>query len=155
MASAAARGDYLGGIAIGENYLRDHPDDTNVLQQTAILTLTQAKQEQNDRDALVAHAVALIERSLKGSHPQSDAYRFTDGFIAARAFESAGDLSSNKCPYYRRGLFLNNEALKGLTEEFVKLPDGKELPTKPLREQGRRLQSDLEKRVSKSRCGPD
>ena len=39
MATAAAKGDYLGGVAIGENYLRDNPGDTNVLEQTAILTL--------------------------------------------------------------------------------------------------------------------
>ncbi len=34
MATAAAKEDYMGGITIGENYLRENPGDTTVLEQT-------------------------------------------------------------------------------------------------------------------------
>jgi hypothetical protein len=154
MATAAARGDYIGGIAIGENYLRENPGDTNVLEQTAILTLAQAKRDQNNREPLVARAVLLLERSVKSSHPQkNDAGRFSDPFIAARGFESAGDLSSDKCPYYRRALALNSEAEVALSVESFKSGDGEAISTKPLKGQSRRLQSELEKRMSESRCG--
>jgi hypothetical protein len=125
------------------------------LQQTAILTLAQAKQDQGNREQLVAHAVVLIERSVKSSHSQKDVDRFIDAFMAARAFESAGDLSSNKCAYYRRASVLNKEAANALKGDVVKMGDGTEIPTKPLREQSTRLQSDLEKRVSESRCEND
>src|SRR5258708_6398912 len=108
MATAAAKGDYVGGIAIGENYLRENPGDSNVLEQTAVLTLAQARQDQNNRELLVARAVLLLERSVESSHSTGDsAGRFANRFEAARGFEHAGDLSSDKCPYYRSALARN------------------------------------------------
>ena len=156
MATAAAKGDYLGGVAIGENYLRDNPGDTNVLEQTAILTLARAKQDQKNREVLVSRAVLLVDRSVKSSRSQEDEVnRFADRFVPARAFESAGDLSSDKCRYYRRALTLNNEAAMALSVESLKSSGNKEISTKPLREQSRRLQSELEKRILESRYGND
>ncbi|HEY6770057.1 MAG TPA: hypothetical protein VI386_35400 [Candidatus Sulfotelmatobacter sp.] len=154
MATAAAKGDYLGGITVGENYLRDNPGDTNVLEQTAILTLAQAKQDPKNREVLVSRAVLLLERPVNSSGSEEDsANRFANRFMAARAFESAGDLSSDKCSHYGRALSLNNEAATVVSAELLKLGDGKEVSTKPLREQSGKLQSELEKRVSESRCG--
>jgi hypothetical protein len=156
MATAAAKGDYIGGIAIGENYLHENPGDTNVLEQTAILTLAQAKQDKNNREPLVARAVLLLERSVKSSHPQKDnADRFLDPFMAARGFEAAGDLSSDKCQYYGRALALNSEAGAALNVESFKSGDEEAISTKPLKEQSRRLQSELEKRMAESRCGTE
>ncbi len=156
MATAAAKGDYIGGIAIGENYLRENPGDTNVLEQTAILTLAQAKQDKNNREPLVARAVLLLERSVKSSHPQEDnADRFTDPFMAARGFDAAGDLSTDKCQYYGRALALNSEAGAALNVESFKSGDEKAISTRPLKEQSRRLQSELEKRMAESRCGTE
>ena len=153
MANAAAKGDYTGGMTIGENYLRENPGDTNVLEQTAILALAQAKRDQKNREALVARAVLLLERSVKSSDAKKDnADRFADRFIAARGFESAGDLSSDKCPYYRRALALNSEAELALRIGELSKP-GDEESTKRLKEQSRKLQSELEQRVSESRCG--
>jgi hypothetical protein len=154
MATAAAKGDYLGGVAIGESYLRENPEDTNVLEQTAILALAQAKQDQKNREALVSRAVLLLERCLKSSGSQEDnTNRFAGRFTAARAFESAGDLSSDKCPYYRRALALNNDAAMAISGGVLKLSDDEEVSTKPLQEQNRRLQSELEKRILESQCG--
>jgi hypothetical protein len=154
MANAAAEGNYVAGVAIGEKYLRDNPEDTNVLQQTAILTLAQARQDQGNRELLVSHAVLLVQRALKSSSVRKDAIsRFSDGLIAAHAFESAGDLSSNKCLYYKRAFALNDEASKVLTAERLKASDGKEVSTIPLKEQSRKLQSELNQRMSESRCG--
>jgi hypothetical protein len=156
MATAAAKGDYVGGIAVGENYLRENPEDTNVLEQTAILTLAQAKQDNNNREPLVARAVLLLERSVKSSHPQKDdAGRFADPFMAARGFETAGDLSSDKCRYYGRALALNSEARATLDVKSFKSSDEKAISTEPLKEQSRRLQSELEKRMAESRCGTE
>src|ERR1700688_925479 len=153
MATAAAKGDYVSGIAIGENYLREKPRDSNVLEQTAVLTLAQAKQDQNNRGPLVVRAVLLLERSVASSHsPGDSAERFANRFEAARGFEQAGDLSSDKCPYYKRALALNSEAEAVLSVESCKLQDGEAISTKPLKEQSRRLQSELEKRMSESRC---
>ena len=70
MATAAAKEDYLGGIAIGENYLRGKPGDTTVLEQTAVLTLAEAKRDQNNRGPLIARAVLLLERSVKSGRPK-------------------------------------------------------------------------------------
>jgi hypothetical protein len=156
MGLAAAKGDYVGGIAIGENYLNENPGDTNVLEQTAILTLAQAKQDTNNREPLVARAVLLLERSVKSSHPQKDnADLFADPFMAARGFETAGDVSSGKCQYYGRALALNSVAGAALNVESFKSGDEIAISTKPLKEQSRRLQSELEKRVSESRCGSE
>ena len=156
MATATTKGDYIGGIAIGENYLRENPGDANVLEQTAIITLAKAKQDRNNRESLVARAVLLLERSVKSSHPDKDnADRFSDPFIAARAFETAGDLSSNKCRYYGRALALSSQAELALNVESFKLDDGETMSTNPLKEQSRRLRSELEKRISESRCGTE
>lgn len=154
MAKAAAEGEYADGVAIGERYLRDNPEDTNVLQQTAILTLAQARQERDSREMLVSRAVLLVERAIKSSSARKDSMnRFADGLIAAHAFESAGDLSSDKCLYYKRASTLNDEAAKALTAERLKTGDGKEVSTKPLKEQSRKLQSELNQRMSDSSCG--
>src|SRR5580658_3868143 len=156
MATAAAKGDYVGGIAIGENYLRENPGDTNVLEQTAILTLAQAKQDKNNREPLVARAVLLLEKSVKSSHPQkNNADRFADPFMAARGFEAAGDLSSDKCQYYGRALALNSEAGAALNVESFKSGDEKAISTKPLKEQIRRLQSELGKPKAETRWGTE
>src|SRR5437879_4602134 len=122
MATAAAKGDLAAGMAIGEDYLRENPGDAEVLEQTAILTLAQAKQDQNNREPLVARAVLLLERSVESSHSPGDrAERFANRSEAARGFEHAGDLSSDKCPYYRRALALNSEAEAVLSVESLKL----------------------------------
>ena len=156
MATAAAKGDLPAGMAIGEDYLRENPGDAEVLEQTAILTLAQAKQDQNNREPLVARAVLLLERSVESSHsPEDSAERFANRFEAARGFEHAGDLSSDKCPYYGRALALNSEAEAVLSVESFKLQDGEAISTKPPKEQSRRLESDLEKRMSESRCGSE
>jgi hypothetical protein len=60
MSDFAAKGDYPGGIVIGEKYLRHNPDDANVLESTALLELAQAKQNQKDRAVLVSKAVSLL-----------------------------------------------------------------------------------------------
>ena len=154
MATAAAKGDYVGGIALGESYLHDNPDDVYVLEQTAILALAQAKQDQKDGQAFVARAVLLLERSVKTSESKrDDPRRFSDLFIAARGFESAGDLSSHKCPYYLRALKLNDEAGMGPKVEVLKSRGV--MSTKPLKEQIRKLRSELEKRIMESRCGSE
>jgi hypothetical protein len=154
MAGAAAKGDYAAGISIGENYLRDNPGDSNVLEQTAILTLAQAKQDQVNREALVARAAHLLERSVKGSRAQAGtADHFANRFEAARAFELAGDLSADKCPYYRRAQALNSEAAAGLGKEPVKLRGDGEASPDTLKEQSAKLTSDVQKRASEAQCG--
>lgn len=154
MAAAAAEGDYAAGISIGESYLRDNPGDSNVLEQTAILTLAQAKQDQGNREALVARAALLIERSVKSSGAQAGtADYFANRFEAARAFELAGDLSPKKCPYYKRAEVLASEASLAVGSEPVKLRDGSEVSPETLKEQSAKLMSDLQKRASESQCG--
>jgi hypothetical protein len=155
MATAAAKGDYVGGIAIGENYLRENPRDSNVLEQTAVLTLAQAKRDQGNREPLVARAVLLLERSIEGSHNQKDNADLFDRFLAARDFESAGDLSSDRCPYYSRALALNSGVDGALSVRSIGSQDEKATTAEPLKEQSRRLHSELEKRMSESRCGPE
>lgn len=155
MATAAAKEDYIGGIAIGEDYLRENPGDTTVLEQTAVLTLAQAKRDQNNREPLVARAALFLERSVKSGRPQEDNADLFERFLAARDFESAGDLSSDKCTYYRRALALNSEVEVALAGESLKSGDEKAASTKPLKEQSGRLQSELEKRMSGSRCGKE
>ena len=155
MATAAAKEDYMGGIAIGENYLRENPGDSNVLEQTAVLALAQAKRDQGNREPLVARAVLLLERSIEGSHPQKDNADLFDRFLAARDFESAGDLSSDRCPYYSRALTLNNGVEGALSVRSIRSQDEKATAAEPLREQSRQLHSELEKRMSESRCGPE
>lgn len=153
MAAAAAKGDFAAGTAIGEDYLRENPEDAEVLEQTAILTLAQAKQDQDNREPLVARAVLLLERSVKSSHsPGDSAERFANRFEAARAFEHAGDLSSDKCPYFERALALNSEAEAMLSVDSLKSRDGEAISTKPLKEQSRRLDSELNMRISHSQC---
>src|SRR5438105_4556815 len=139
MATAAAKGDYIGGIAIGENYLRENPRDTNVLEQTAVLILAQAKRDQNNREPLVARAVLLLERSIEGSHPQKDNADLFDRFLAARDFESAGDLSSDRCPYYSRAQALNGGVEEALTVRSLGSQDEKATAVEPLKEKSRRL----------------
>jgi hypothetical protein len=155
MATAAAKEDYMGGIAIGENYLRQNPRDTTVLEQTAVLTLAEAKRDQNNREPLVARAVLLLERSVKSGRPQKDNADLFERFLAARDFESAGDLSSDRCVYYRRALALNSEVEEALAAESLASDDEKAVSKKPLKDQSGRLQSELEKRMSESRCGSE
>jgi hypothetical protein len=155
MATAAAKEDYMGGIAIGENYLRENPGDTTVLEQTAVLTLAEAKRDQNNRESLVERAVLLLERSVKNGRPQKDNADLFERFLAARDFESAGDLSSDRCTYYRRALALNSEVEEALAAKSLESGEGKAVSTKPLKEQSGRLQSELEKRMSESRCGSE
>jgi hypothetical protein len=155
MATAAAKEDYVGGIAIGETYLRENPGDTAVLEQTAVLTLAEAKRDQNNREPFVARAVLLLERSVKSGRPRKDNADLFERFLAARDFESAGDLSSDRCTYYKRALALDREVEEALAAETLESGDEKAVTTKPLKEQSGRLQHELEKRMSESRCGSE
>jgi hypothetical protein len=155
MATAAAKEDYVGGIAIGETYLRENPGNTAVLEQTAVLTLAEAKRDQNNREPLVARAVLLLERSVKSGRPRKDNADLFERFLAARDFESAGDLSSDRCTYYKRALALDREVEEALAAETLESGDEKAVTTKPLKEQSGRLQPELEKRMSESRCGSE
>ena len=155
MATAAAKEDYLGGIAIGENYLRGKPGDTTVLEQTAVLTLAEAKRDQNNRGPLIARAVLLLERSVKSGRPKKDNADLFERFLAARDFGSAGDLSPDRCTYYRRALALNSEVEEALAAESLESGAEKAVSTKALKEQSGRLLPELEKRMSESRCGSE
>jgi tetratricopeptide (TPR) repeat protein len=151
MTSYTQQGRYDAAIQLGLELLKNDPTDEIVYQQIADVYLIRAQKDHAQREEWVTKAVSYVEKSLSFNSKDKD----TAGvhlFQDARAFESAGDLSSDKkCAYYEKARKLLEDRASRLQGDQVTLA-GRTFPLEPLRKENERVLGGVKDKATKAGC---
>ena len=125
---------YEKAIKTGEDWLKDHPEDTShervLYEQIAILNLLRAASDYQHKEEWIRKAVAFYDKELSVHQNTSVDITF---FNVGHGFTRAGDLSStDTCLFYGRAIKAFEEEVPLIQGDNVTV-DGKTFPLAPLR----------------------
>jgi len=150
MARYLQNGRFDDALEEGRLALNGDPENPFILNQIAIVYLTRAGKEPAYREKWVHEAIGYIEHSLRTSS-KTDPKALLDIVLAARSLEIAGDLSVEKCTYYRRAADALENHSPPLKDDKVVM-GGHVVSLAPVIQQKKTVLAHLKKKMADARC---
>jgi hypothetical protein len=151
MADYLKRGRYDDAVQVGLRLLKNQPSDEIIYHAIAVVYLTRAGQDPDQREQWVGQAVSNVDKALSLNSRETDVAG-VHLFLHARSFEVAGDLSmSARCNYYGRARKLLEDRLPLLQGDQITL-ENKVFPLEPLRKENERTLDDVKGKAAKAGC---
>ena len=144
---------YDRAIKTGEDWLKNHPEDTShqgaLFEQIAINCLMEAASDPKHTEEWIRRAVSYYDKDLPVHQTGSVDIRF---FTVGHGFASAGDLSStDSCLYYGRAIKAFEEEAPLLLGDNVTV-NGKTFSLVPLRQENGKALEEVRGKFTKAGC---
>ncbi len=143
-------GQYDKAIQEGELALKSDPGNPAILNQMAMVCLIRAKKEPAQHEEWIRKGSEYAQAAATGS---SDKGPIAIGHVvqAGRSLELAGDLSADKCTYYRKAVdVLENRGptVKGDSTTV----EGKVVSLAPVLDQKAKTIAEIQKKLAAAHC---
>lgn len=153
MTKFSQEGHYDRAIALGQDWLKKHPEETShlaaVYDQIAITYLMKASKDNIHKEEWIQRAVGYYDKALS-VHRQNDVD--IESYTVGRGLEFAGDLSKdNSCLYYERSVKdFEDESPFIQGESYTAY--GHTIPLAPIRHENEKALQRLKEKLAKAGC---
>lgn len=143
-------GQYDKAIQEGQLALKSDPENPAVLNQIAMVCLIRAKKEPAQLEEWVRKGSEYAQEAASGT---SDKGPITIGYVveAGRTLELAGDLSANKCAYYRNAIDVLEKRGPAITGDSTTV-NGKVVSLAPVLDQKAKTIGEIQMKLKNARC---
>ncbi len=143
-------GQYDKAIQEGQLALKSDPGNPAILNQIAIVCLIRAKKEPTQLEEWVRKGSEYAQEAASGTSVKG---LITIGYVveAGRTLELAGDLSANKCAYYRRAIDVLENRGPAVTGDSPTV-NGKVASLAPVLDQKAKTIGEIQIKLKNARC---
>jgi len=137
-------------IEEGQLALKDSPGNPAILSQIAMVCLIRTKKEPSQHEEWIRKGSEYALGALRNS-PEKDPMTIVDVVQAGKILELAGDLSEEKCTYYREAVDVLENRGPTLKSDTT-VVDGKVVSLVSVIDQKAKTLTELQKKLADSHC---
>ena len=130
--------------------LKDSPGNPAILSQMAMVCLLRAKKEPAQHEEWIRKGSEYAQEALRNSSEKEPMF-IGDVVQAGKILELAGDLSVERCTYYREAVDVLENRGPTLKSDTT-VVDGKVVSLAPLIDQKAKKLTELQKKLTDARC---
>ena len=144
------KGEYDKALQEGQLALKSDPENPAILNQMAGICLIRAKKEPAQHEDWIRKGAEYAQEAASGT---SNKGPMAIGYVveAGRSLELAGDLSADKCTYYRKALDVLENRGPAIKGDSTKV-DGKPVSLTPVLSQKAKTIAEIQKKLADAHC---
>jgi hypothetical protein len=144
------KGKFDEALQEGHHALKSDPGNPAILNQMAMICLIRAKKEPAQQGEWIREGAEYAQEAAISS---SDKGPMAIGYViqAGRSLELAGDLSNDKCTYYRKALDVLENRAPTVKGDSITV-NGEVISLAPVLDQKAKTIAEIQKKLADARC---